>query len=83
MDAALACAGRKLEAPGRTWAYVPKICPKEKPLQKITCKGLKRLVRTTRIELVAYCLGGSRSIQLSYARTRSLLPLLLIAVKRT
>ena len=66
MDAALACAGRKLEAPGRTWAYVPKMCPKEKPLQGIACKGLKSLVRATRIELVAYCLGGSRSIQLSY-----------------
>lgn len=32
------------------------------------CNSLISLVRPTRIELVAYSLGGCRSIQLSYER---------------
>ena len=50
----------------------PRWNPNEKGTHRFFCKRLIYLVRPTRIELVAYCLGGNRSILLSYERIRLL-----------
>ena len=46
---------------------------RKRPLQVVSCKGLKFVARPARFELTTFGSGGQRSIQLSYERTRELL----------